>query len=66
MNLSKNQANLLIDIPIIIDAAFLHNIQVCMSSSGDVNVFQWNRERLFSRRVKLDSGFNVMAVCEVS
>ena len=55
-----------IDIPIIIDAAFLHNIQVCMRSSRDVNVFQWNWEWFFSRRVKFDSGFNVMAVYEVS
>ena len=37
-----------------------------MWSSGDVNVFQWNREWFFSRRVKFDSGFNVMAVYEVS
>ena len=37
-----------------------------MSSSGDVNVFQWNREWFFSRRVKFDSWFNVMAVNEVS
>ena len=35
-----------------------------MSISGYVNVFQWNREWFFSRRVKLDSGFNVMAVYE--
>ena len=33
-----------------------------MSSSGNVNVLQWNREKFFSRRVKFDSGFNVMAV----
>ena len=52
--------------PIIIDAALLLNIQICMCSSGDVNVFQWNREWFFSRRVKFDSGFNVMAVFEVS
>ena len=36
-----------------------------MSSSGIVNV-QWNREWFFSRRVKFDSGFNVMAVHEAS
>ena len=54
-----------IDIPIIIDAAILLNIQVCMCNSGDVNVFQRNRE-WFSRRVKFDSWFNVMAVYEVS
>ena len=53
-------------VPIITDAAFLHNIQIRLCSSGDVNVFQWNREWFFSRRVKFDSGFNVMAVYEVS
>ena len=37
-----------------------------MRSSGYVNVLQWNRERFFSRLVKFDSGFNVMAVYEVS
>ena len=37
-----------------------------MSSSADVNVFQLNREWFFSRRVKFDSGFNVLAVFEVS
>ena len=37
-----------------------------MCSSGDVNAFQWNREWFFSRRVKFDTGFNVMAVFEVS
>ena len=41
------------DIPIIIDAAFLHNIKVRMCSSGDVNVFQWNREWFFSRASKV-------------
>ena len=41
----------------IIDAAFLLNIQVCVCSSGDVNVFQRNWECFFSRRVKFDSGF---------
>ena len=51
-----------IDIPTVIDAAFMHNIQVCMCSSGDVSVFQWIREWFFSRRVKFDSWFNVMAV----
>ena len=32
----------------------------------NVNVHQWNREWFFSRRVKFDSGFNVMAVYEAS
>ena len=38
----------------------------CVSSSGYINVFQWNKEWFFSRRVKFDSGFNEMAVFEVS
>ena len=37
-----------------------------MCSSGDVNVFQWNREWFFSRRLKFHSGFDVMAVFEDS
>ena len=37
-----------------------------MCSPGDVNVLQWNREWFFLRRVKFDSGFNVMAEYEVS
>ena len=55
-----------INVPIIIDAFLLLNIQIRMSSSGYVNVFQWNREWFLSRRVKFDSWFNVMAVYEVS
>ena len=31
-----------------------------MSSSGYINVLQWNREWFLSQRIKLDSGFNVM------
>ena len=37
-----------IDIPIIIDAFLLFDIQICTSSSGYVNVFQWNREWFLS------------------
>ena len=40
-----------------------HNLS---RSSGDVNVLQWNRAWLFFRRVKFDSGFNVISVYEVS
>ena len=50
----------------IIDASLLLDIQIRMSSSGYINVFQWNREWFFSQRVKFDSGFNVMTVYEVS
>ena len=55
-----------IDIPRVIDAAFLPNVQIRLLSSGGVNVVQWNTEWFFSRRVKLDSRFNVMAEYEVS
>ena len=54
------------DVPIVVDAALLHNIQNCSCISGFVNVLQWNGEWFFSRRVKFDSGFKVMAVYEVS
>ena len=42
------------------------DIQISVRSSGNVNVLQWNREWFFSRRVKFDSRFNVMAVFEAS
>ena len=48
-----------------IDAFLLLDIQIRMSSSG-YNVLQWNKEWFFSRRVKFDSRFNVMAAYEVS
>ena len=32
------------DVPLIIDAAFLFNIQILACSSGYVNAFQWSRE----------------------
>ena len=66
LEFSLRQISWSIDIPIVIDAAFLHDIQICVCRSGDVNVFQWNREWFFSRWLKFDSGFNVMAVHEVS
>ena len=50
------QVSRAINIPIIIDALLLFDIQIRMRSSGYVNVFQWNREWFFSRRVKFDSG----------
>ena len=55
-----------IDIPIILDAFLLLKIQIRICSSGYVNVLRWNREWFFSRRVKFDSGFNVIALYEVS
>ena len=55
-----------INVPIIINALLLLDIQIRMSSSDSVNVLQRNREGFFSRRVKFDSGLNVMAVYEAS
>ena len=40
-----------IDIPIIIDPFFLHDIQISMSRARYVNVFQWNQECFFLRHV---------------
>ena len=37
-----------------------------MGVSGNVDVLKRNRKWFFSRYVQFDSGFNVMAVCEVS
>ena len=42
------------------------NIQLRSCSSGDVNELQWDREWLFSQRVKFDSEFNVMAAYRIS
>ena len=65
--LFKNQTNLLIHrYSNNHRRIFLLDIQIRVSSSGYVNVLQWNKEWFFSRRVKLDSGFNVMAAYEVS
>ena len=50
----------------VVDAALLFNIQICSCSSAYINVFHWKREWFFSRRVKFDSGVNVMAENEVS
>ena len=55
-----------IDILIIVDAFFLFDIQNCLRNSGNVNVLQWNGEWFLSRRVKFDSGLNVMAVFDAS
>ena len=52
------------NVPIIINALLLLDIQIRMSSSGDVNVLEWNKKKI-SQRVKFDSGFNVMVVFEV-
>ena len=49
-----------IDIPIITDALHMLDIQIRMCSSGNVIVLQCNREWFYSRRLKFDSGFNVM------
>ena len=39
-----------IDVPRVIDAFLLLEIQVCMHSSGGVNVFHWKRMNLLSAR----------------
>ena len=44
----------------------LHNIQGCMSRSGNVDVLRWNRKCFFFRHVQIHSWYNVMTVNEIS
>ena len=61
----KGQVSWPIDIPVIIDAFLLLDIQIRVSCSAYINAFQWNREWLFSWREKFNYGFKVMAVYDV-
>ena len=54
------QASVRIDIPIIINAIFLHFVQISVSRPCYIHVFQWNRERFFFRHTQLNSRFIVM------
>ena len=51
-----------IDFPEIINALLLLDVQIRMSSTGHVNVFQWNKECFFFRHIELNSRFNVMTI----
>ena len=45
---------------------FLQRVQICVSGSDHVNVFQWDRERFFLRHAELTSMFIVMTTDEVT
>ena len=60
------QFSISINVPIVIDAAFLHNIQVRISGPGNVDILQWNRKWFFSRHVQFNSGFHVMTVHKIA
>ena len=48
------------------NALLRHYIQRCVGSSGNVNVFQWNKEWFFIRHIQFDTGFHAMTVNEIS
>ena len=54
-----------IDIPVIVNCLFLHDVQISMSGPSNINVFYWNKERFFFRHIELYSWFSVMAMDEV-
>ena len=49
-----------IDIPIVVDTFFLHDVQISVGRPCYINVFQWNRECFRLRHVELNSRFIVM------
>ena len=55
-----------IDIPIIVNTFFLHDVKISMSRPRYINIFQWNKECFFLRHVELNSSFIVMAIDEVT
>ena len=60
------QILVLIDNPVIVDAFFLHHIQICVGRPCHIDVLQWNRECFLFRNVKLNSRFNVMTIDELT
>ena len=54
------------DIPVIVNLLFLHDVQISMSGPSNVNVFQWNRECYSDRHVELNPIFMVMTMDEVA
>ena len=55
-----------IDIPVIVNHLFLHDVQISMSRPSNIDVFQWNRKSLFHRHLELNSRFIVMTINEVT
>ena len=60
------QTSIHIDVPIIVNTAFLQHIKICLSSPGHINVFQWSWKRFFFRHMELNSRFHVMTINEVT
>ena len=55
-----------IDIPIIVNHLFLHEVQISLSRPCYVHLFQWNTECSFLRHMELNSKFIVMTLDEVT
>ena len=62
----SDQISVLIDIPIVIDTFFLHDVHISVGRSCYINVFQWNKECCFLRHMELNSRFIVMSIDEVT
>ena len=60
------QTSVQIDIPVVINMLFLHDVQISTNGPGSINVFQWNGECFFLRHVELNSRFIVMTTDEVT
>ena len=55
-----------IDIPVIVNLLFLHDVQISVSRPCYINVFLSNRECFFLRHTELYSWFSVMTIDEVT
>ena len=53
-----------IHVPVIFNRFLHHNIQGCMSRSGNVDVLRRNRKCFFFRHVQFDSWYNLMTINE--
>ena len=54
------------DCAVIVNAFFLHDVQIGVSGSGYVNIPKWNRQGFFLRHKELNSRFIVMTINEVT
>ena len=60
------QISVLVDIPIIVNALLLHQVQFGVSGPSYINVPKWNRQSFFFRHMELNSRFIVMTINEVT
>ena len=49
-----------VGIPLVVNTTFQQYIRRCICRSCDNDIFQWNRECLFSQHIEFDSGLNMM------